>query len=99
MPSTDVLLSVTCPQCGMVSATKFPAVVVATALAQWGSMSLYASCHPQPWDATAAEFAAIRAHVGNDWVLANCSTADWRTAPQIKTEAIQGRHLIEEGSQ
>jgi hypothetical protein len=65
-----VAIPVTCPICGSPGHADIPEIVLATALIQWNQMRLDSPCHAHAWDASADELAAIRNHLGADWMVA-----------------------------
>jgi hypothetical protein len=69
MDESEVRIPVRCPECGTVTLTAFPSVVVAIALTSWHQMHLYSHCHEASWDATQSEMGSIREHLGEDWLL------------------------------
>jgi hypothetical protein len=71
MDEPNVVLTVTCPSCGKDALAQFPIMVVATALTQWNSMMLHGSCCVPSWEASSAEFQAIRDSLGEGWIQAN----------------------------
>jgi hypothetical protein len=63
-----ISLPVRCPQCGALTSTEFPVVVVTIALVKWNNMCLYAACHEGTWDASDRELDLLRQHVGANWL-------------------------------
>ena len=73
MQDATVLLPITCPQCGLESLVEFPVIVVVAALTRWNQMALHAGCHDGSWNASPAELARIRSHVGESWIHSHAS--------------------------
>ena len=70
MDPPTILMPVQCPKCGGKSLSAFPILVVQIALTRWNNIALYANCHEESWDASEEEVVALRAFVGEEWLLA-----------------------------
>lgn len=71
MDQPTLFLPVKCPKCGEKSLSAFPARVVQIALTRWNHIALYADCHGTSWDASDEEMEALRAFVGQAWLIAS----------------------------
>jgi hypothetical protein len=67
MREPEVLVPVTCPQCGAESVTRLGVSWVADALIAGKSLRLTAKCHSADWDATESEIEQIR-----EYLMAAC---------------------------
>jgi hypothetical protein len=88
MAKSDVHIPVRCPECGTVTLTAFPIIVVATALSSWHQMRLYSSCHETIWDATQPEIQSMREHLGESWFLCNVPEQAAANLPNLVPEEV-----------
>jgi hypothetical protein len=67
MREPEVLVPVTCPECGEESLTRLAVSVVADALIAGTRLHLSTKCHAPGWDATQVEIEQIR-----EYLMASC---------------------------
>ena len=67
MREPEVLVPVTCPQCGTESVTRLGVSWVADALIAGTALRLAAKCHPVDWEASESEIEQIR-----EYLMASC---------------------------
>ncbi|HWJ34663.1 MAG TPA: hypothetical protein VNR70_05330 [Steroidobacteraceae bacterium] len=80
MREPEVLVPVTCPQCGAESVARLDVSVVADALMAGTGLPLTAKCHSMVWQATPLEIEQIR-----EYLVASC--IDLHRSPAVPASA------------
>jgi len=65
MSEPEIMIPVTCPECGKETLCTLVVAVAADALSGGGSIPLRSSCHNQEWDADLLEREQLREYLGS----------------------------------